>query len=142
MGTSYDTDIVAWANEQAALLRAGRLDAIDTLHIAEEIEDVARSERRELGSELVVLIAHLLSWKFQPARRTRSWRSSIRVQRDAVHFDLTDTPSLKHCLEDEPWLALLWKRARVLAERETGLDLPEHPIWPLGQVLDNDFWPD
>jgi hypothetical protein len=141
MGTSYDTDIVAWANEQAALLRAGRLDAIDMLHIAEEIEDVAKSERRELGSELIVLIAHLLKWKFQPGRRTHSWENSIKVQREAIQYSLRTTPSLRHLLEDEEWLALLWKRAAVFAERETGLDMPDFWIWSLEQVLDDKFWP-
>lgn len=39
MGDSlYDRDFYAWANEQAALLRAGKLDAADIEHIAEEIE--------------------------------------------------------------------------------------------------------
>lgn len=142
MGTSYNLDIVAWANEQAALLRAGRLDAIDALHIAEEIEAVTKSERRELGRDLTVLIAHLLKWKFQPLRRTRGWKNTIRVQRDGIHFDLLDTPSLKHFLEDEAWLALLWKRAWALAVRETGLDLPEGAMWPLDIVLDDNFWPD
>jgi hypothetical protein len=49
MGTSYEKDVVAWANEQAALLRAGKLSAIDVEHIAEEIEDVGKSEQRELA---------------------------------------------------------------------------------------------
>ena len=37
---SYDRDIVAWANEQARLLREGRFEALDIEHIADEIEDV------------------------------------------------------------------------------------------------------
>jgi Domain of unknown function DUF29 len=49
MGTTYEQDVVAWASEQAALLRAGKLSAIDIEHIAEEIEDVGRSEQRELA---------------------------------------------------------------------------------------------
>jgi hypothetical protein len=142
MGTAYETDFVAWATEQAILLRAGQLDAIDALHLAEEMDAVAKSERRGLGSELTVLIAHLLKWKFQVARRTRSWKNTIRVQRDSIHFDLADTPSLGHFLQDEKWLALLWKRACAQAERETGLDFPENWIWSLDQVLDADFWPD
>lgn len=46
MGTSYEVDVVAWASEQAALLRAGKLSDIDIRHIAEEIEDVGKSEQR------------------------------------------------------------------------------------------------
>lgn len=59
--TSYDQDIAAWATEQAALLRAGRFDALDIEHLADEIEDVGKSEQRELANRLTVLIAHLLN---------------------------------------------------------------------------------
>ena len=57
MGIAYEKDIVAWANEQASLIRAGRFDLLDLEHIAEEIEDVGKSEQRELSSRLVVLLA-------------------------------------------------------------------------------------
>lgn len=46
MGTPYEKDVVAWAIEQAALLRAGNLSALDIVNIAEEIEDVGKSEKR------------------------------------------------------------------------------------------------
>lgn len=65
---TYDTDIVAWAQEQARLLRAGRFDALDIEHIAEEIEDVGKSEQRELENRMAVLLAHLLKWQHQPDR--------------------------------------------------------------------------
>ena len=45
MAITYDTDIIAWANEQAALIRARRFDLLDLEHIAEEIEDVGKSEK-------------------------------------------------------------------------------------------------
>ena len=57
--TLYEADIVAWANEQARLLRAGRLDQLDVAHIAEEIEDVGKSEQRELANRIAVLLAHM-----------------------------------------------------------------------------------
>ena len=38
MKTSYEADVVAWANEQASLIRAGRFDQLDLTHIAEEID--------------------------------------------------------------------------------------------------------
>jgi hypothetical protein len=143
MDTSYDTDVVAWANEQAALLRAGKLDAIDVLNIAEEIEDVGKSEKRELRSDFVVLIGHLLKWKFQGERHGKSWRATIRAQRAALHELLRDTPSLKHKMEDEVWLDVTWKRALALAQKETeDLTFPEQWIWSISQVLDDDFWPD
>ena len=67
--SSYDADIIIWAEEQAALLRAGRFSELDISHLAEEIEDVGKSERRELASRLSVLLAHLEM--ALPARPTR-----------------------------------------------------------------------
>lgn len=74
MGTRYAHDVVAWANERAALLRAGDLSAIDVEHIAEEIEDVGKSEQRELASRMSVLLAHLLKWQYQPGRQIQGRR--------------------------------------------------------------------
>ena len=49
---AYDKDINAWAQEQARLLRAGRFEMLDIEHIAGEIEDVGKSEQRELASRM------------------------------------------------------------------------------------------
>ena len=65
----YDQDFYAWANEQAALLRAGKLSAADIEHIAEEIESMGKTEKRELVNRLAVLMLHLLKWQFQPGLR-------------------------------------------------------------------------
>ncbi len=78
---SYERDVVAWANEQARRLRAGEFHRLDIEHIADEIEDVGRSEKRELASRISVLMAHLLKWQYQPGRRGASWTGTIRVQR-------------------------------------------------------------
>jgi hypothetical protein len=61
MATSYQTDVIAWANEQAAFIRMGKFDQLDLKHLAEEIEDVGKSEQRELASRMAVLLAHLLN---------------------------------------------------------------------------------
>ena len=78
MATTYENDIVAWAKEQAYLLRSGKLSALDIEHIAEEIEDVGKSEQRELASRMAVLLAHLLKWQYQPERQSRSWQRTIK----------------------------------------------------------------
>ena len=70
--TLYDRDFYAWANEQAALLRAGRLSEADIENIAEEIESMGRSEKRDLVSRLTVVLLHLLKWQFQPSHRSNS----------------------------------------------------------------------
>ena len=92
---SYDADFYGWASEQAALLRAGRLDAADIEHIAEEIESLGRSEKRELVSRLTVLLVHLVKWRFQPEGRSPSWRADVKIQRRGLERHLDDNPRLK-----------------------------------------------
>jgi hypothetical protein len=143
MQATYDRDVIAWANEQAALLRAGRFSELDIEHIADEVEDVGKSERREIVSRMALLLAHLLKWKCQPERRSRSWASTIKVQRREIKKTLNLMPSLKPVFTDGEWLELMWTDALVLAERETGIsEWPETCIWPIEQIMDADFLPE
>ena len=143
MATRYETDVVAWAAEQAALIRAGRLDLLDLAHIAEEIEDVGKSEQRELANRMAVLLAHLLKWQYQPDRRGNSWTRTIKEQRKRVLMRLGKTPSLRACLEDADWQAEVWSDALTQALGETGLDdLPENCPWLFGEVLQDDWLPE
>jgi hypothetical protein len=105
----YENDIVAWANEQARLLRAGRFDLLDLEHLAEEIEDVGRSEQRELASRMAVLLAHLLKWQNQTERRGNSWQRTIKEQRRGIHYRLDETPSLKAKLNEVKWWEGVWE---------------------------------
>jgi hypothetical protein len=139
----YDTDIGAWAEQQARLLRAGWFAELDIEHIAEEIEDVGKSEQRELASRLSVLLAHLLKWHYQPERRGNSWRRTILAQRRSLSLRLKRTPSLKTILRDPDWLEEIWEDAISAATAETGLDaFPEHCPWEIPQVLDADWMPE
>ncbi|AXG48841.1 DUF29 family protein [Photorhabdus laumondii subsp. laumondii] len=143
MGTRYETDVVAWANEQAALLRSGKLSQIDIENIAEEIEDVGKSEKRELASRLAVLLAHLMKWQFQPGRRGSSWQRTIKEQRKSLSRRTDKTPSLKGCLADKEWLDDAWSDAVAIAANETGLDVfPESCIWDIEQILSQGFYPE
>ena len=72
MPVSYDQDMMAWAAEQARLIREGRFDQLDIEHIADEIEDVGKSEQRELASRMAVLLAHLLKWQVHPCFAARA----------------------------------------------------------------------
>lgn len=138
----YDEDVIAWANQQARLLRAGRFDQLDIEHLAEEIEDVGKSEQRELASRMAVLLAHLLKWQFQPARRGRSWEATIRVQRNSVTRRLERAPSLKHSLSDPDWWHDAWNDAQTKAIDETGLsDFPDRCPWSVTDILDPDWLP-
>jgi Domain of unknown function DUF29 len=142
MATKYDDDVIAWANEQAALLRAGKFTALDIEHIADEVEDVGKSEQRELASRMALLLAHLVKWRFQPERRGTSWETTIRNQRKAVAMRLRKTLSLKADMADSDWWDVAWGDAVYQAEKETGLkDLPSACPWSPDQVMDAGFLP-
>ena len=143
MGTAYETDVVAWANEQAALLRCGKLSAIDIEHIAEEIEDVGKSEQRELASHMTQLLSHLLKWQYQPSYRGASWQKTIKAQRSEIEYSLQETPSLKTRFDNLGWIEVVWLKAVAQAVSETGLDVfPEKCQWTNEQVMRPDFFPD
>ena len=137
----YDRDFVAWTEQQAALLRSNDLSALDREHLAEEIESVGASERRELRRRLARLLQHLLKWKYQPELRSRSWSATIRAQRHELVAILDDSPSLRPTLPDV--LARAYGPARNWALDETGLlALLEACPWGIEQVLAADFLPD
>jgi Domain of unknown function DUF29 len=142
MATKYKDDVIAWANEQAAFLRSGNFSALDIEHIADEVEDVGKSEQRELESRVAILIAHLLKWQFQPARRGASWEVTIKAQRRAVELRIKRTPSLKADLDDPEWWDLVWGDAVQQATKETGIEsLPETCRWTRDQIMDGAFLP-
>ena len=139
---TYDGDIVAWANEQAQLLRAGLFSQLDIQHIAEEIEDVGKSEKRELASRMAVLLAHLLKFQHQPERQSKSWQRTIKEQRNAIAICIKKTPSLKAELTDTDWWSGVWSDTVAKASEGTGLDdFPESCPWPIETILDAAWLP-
>ncbi len=140
---NYEKDFYGWTQEQAGLLRAGRLLDLDIANLIEEIETMGRSEKRELQNRLTVLLVHLLKWAFQAERRGRSWRLTISGQRINFMDVLSDNPGLK------PHLPLLlvnaYRLARINAAKESGLDLRSFPDccpWTWEQIMDDDFYPE
>ena len=141
---TYKSDIVAWANEQAQLLRNKQFNLLDIEHLAEEIADVGKSEQRELANRMAVLLCHLIKWQYQAARQGTSWQLTIKTQRERIKRRLKQTPSLKNCLTDSDWIADAWDDARDLAEKETAIfydKFPESCPWTMDEVLNNDWLP-
>jgi len=139
----YDRDFYAWANEQAGLLRAGRLSEADIEHIAEEIESMGRSEKRELVNQLTVVLLHLLKWQRQPTLRGTSWRLTVEEQRNQIEDHLADNPSLKSAVQEA--IVAAYRNALLGAARETGLDHGLFPVicpWSLEQIMDLAFYPE
>jgi hypothetical protein len=139
----YDQDFYAWATEQAGLLRAGRLSEADIEHIAEEIESMGRSEKRELVSRLTVLLLHLLKWQYQPLHRGNSWRLTLEEQRNQLEDHLADNPSLQSVVQET--IVAAYRNALLGAARETGMDRGTFRVicpWSFEQIMDSTFYPE
>jgi hypothetical protein len=138
----YEDDLFAWTQEQAALLRAHAADGIDWENLAEEIESVGGSDRRELESRLTVILLHLLKWQAQPPLRGSSWRKSLRTQRREIRKLLKQSPSLRR--EVPGMLPEAYADALKDAIDETGLRADIFPSmcpYTPGDVLDEDYLP-
>ncbi|BAW79956.1 hypothetical conserved protein [Candidatus Nitrosoglobus terrae] len=144
--STHDTDYYAWTYETAAKLRQGKFNEVDMNQIAEELEEMGRSERHELENRLAVLLAHLLKWQYQPDRRGNSWRLTIDEQRVRIRRVLKQNPSLKPKLAESASEAYLI--AIPQAARETHLAKNTFPPtfeqtnWMVEQVLDDEFYPE
>jgi hypothetical protein len=137
-----DEDFCAWSLEQAALLRERKIAEADIDLIAEEIESMGKTEKRELTSRLAVLLLHLLKWRYQPRGRGNPWRLSIANARDEIAALIADNPSLKSALDDV--LAQAYRYARRKAAIETHLAeerLPGQCPWSFADATSEDFWP-
>ena len=126
--TLYETDTVAWSEHQAAALRSAALGGsnqrLDWANLAEEIEDLAKSLRRGLRSQIARIVHHQVKLEHSqhsPAIEPRNgWRRTIRLARLDIARILEDSPSLK-------------REIPRLLEKETAgavqlaiLDLEEH----------------
>lgn len=139
----YDTDFYEWCLETAALIRARRLDEVDLEHVAEEIEDMGKRDKREVRSRLVVLMMHLLKWQVQAHQRRRSWGTTIREQRRRLRLVLNDSPSLVHITARE--LPSIYPEAVGDAMEETGLpqaSFPKTCPYTAEEILRDDFFPE
>jgi hypothetical protein len=139
----YDHDFFAWTQHTAALLRAGRFGELDVEHLAEEVEDMGKRDRRAVESRLEVLLAHLLKWQYQARRRSGSWRASIRAQRSRLELVLRDSPSLR--AQIPAILSRRYAKAVGVAADETGLPrerFPEECPYTAEQLLDEAFLPE
>jgi hypothetical protein len=121
----YEEDYLAWIEQQAALLRAGRTDDLDLSNLIEELEDMGRAEWRELEIRLETLLAHILKRDYQPEKRSRSWDSTIDDQRRRLERLFKRSPSLRRNLADA--LAEMYPYAVRKAVRETRMSPASFP---------------
>lgn len=138
----YETDFFAWTERQAALLRQEEFAEVDLNNLIEEIESLGRSEKREILHRLEVLILHLLKWQWQPEHQSRSWRSTIIIQRRDLKRVLRDNPTLHARLAE--FIIDAYPTAADAAFAEMQLlhwSFPVHCPYRGEQILDDEFWP-
>lgn len=146
----YEKDYAEWARKNAELLRDERFSELDIDHLLEELSDMGRSEKNELESRLLILIAHLLKYQYQYRQLSErwrefqgvSWRTSIIEQRKRLHRRLKKSPGLKAYLPTA--IMDVYPDAVELASEETALStgaFPESCPYSIPQLLDSDFLP-
>jgi hypothetical protein len=139
----YEQDFYAWTKEQAGALRTHRPNAVDWQHIAEALESMGGSERREMESRLRLIVVHLLMWQAQPAFRSKSWERTLRTQRRDLERHLDRNPSLRPLVPSV--LIEQYEDAVSEAISETGLAegsfLARCP-YSVEQVTDQTFLPE
>lgn len=143
MTTLYETDFYAWTQRQAELLQQEEFTAVDWHNLIEEIESLGRREKHEVENRLIVLIMHLLKWAYQSELQSRSWRSTITVQRVDLRRLLRDNPSLRAHLAE--FVVDVYPDAVVKASAETGLRKTTFPStcpYTVAQIMDDEFWPE
>lgn len=141
--TLYNQDFLVWTQQQAECLKKGRWAELDVEHLVEELETLGRSEQKELGSYLQVLLMHLLKCQYQPERKTKSWVNTISNCRNKIQDCLEDTPSLQRFLEDWEWIQKYYRRARRDAANEIQIPIKIFSIeclFSIEQIIDPEFF--
>jgi hypothetical protein len=148
-GPSYDEDFYAWTQYQAEVLRSMPCDdnRFDREHVAEEIEDLGKSERNAVRSEVRRILVHFLKLAHSPAQDPRpDWRESIANARAELEDRLT--PTLRRDVQQE--LSRLYARATNIArqglekygEADAARKFRVSCPYTLDQVLDRTWYPD
>ncbi|HAC63838.1 MAG TPA: DUF29 domain-containing protein [Cyanothece sp. UBA12306] len=138
----YTQDYHLWLEETVQLLQNGKLSELDISSLIEEILDMTRRDKDALESNLIILLMHLLKWKYQPEKQSGSWRGSIREHRRRIGKAFRNSPSLKRYFAevfDESY-----DEARKQAADETELSLdtfPENCPFEVEQILDPEYLP-
>ena len=138
----HDQDFYAWTQQQAGLIRAGKVAELDLEYLLEEVESMGASERSQLQSRLKVLLGHLLKWQYHPAYRSRSWTATIKEQRLSVMELIDDNPSLRPLLDER--IRKAYQQGVLLAVKETDIDerkFPQSCPYTKEQILDLGFYP-
>jgi len=148
----YDQDFQEWIQKTIEHLQKSEFEQLDREHLIEELQDLGRSEKRSLESNLMILLAHLLKLKVQknvPEMMQQSWLDSVDEHRKRIQKSVRETPSLKAFLPSA--IESAYPDAYQLAIKEGkrakfGVSIPKEIDYPLTcpfsvtEILDEDFY--
>jgi len=139
----YEQDLYLWLEQAMDLLRERNLAELDIDNLIEEIADMGSSQKQAIESNLEIVLMHLLKYKYQPDKRSNSWRYTLLEHRRRIQKAFKTSPSLKrHFLAE---FAEAYETARELASAETGLDISLFPLespFTTEQTLDKEYLPE
>lgn len=141
--TLYDKDYYLWLEKTVQLLKNGQLSALDIDNLIEEIQDMGISQKKSVKSNLIVLLWHLLKYKYQPNKRSNSWLLTVDEHRDRLEEDFSHSPSLKQYFNEIFQEA--YRKARKKAAIETDLSIETFPVdcpFTKEEILNTDYLPD
>jgi ParB-like chromosome segregation protein Spo0J len=117
----YDQDYYLWIRKTIELLNKKKFGELDLTNLVEEIQDMGKSEKKSITSNLRILLMHLLKYKYQSDKQTNSWLFTIVEHRKRLQEAFKVSPSLRRYYE-EVFLDC-YQDARELASAETGLSM-------------------
>lgn len=139
---SYDQDVIIWAKQQSKLLRTKCIDLLDRERIADEIDDIGKTLKREFSQRMVLLLAELVKCALQSNRNSPAKQIIIRNHRRALTRYLHTTPSLKCEFDDPNWWDSVWDDAIICVAENTGCaDFPDACPWNLKELLNHNWLP-
>jgi hypothetical protein len=150
--TLYDQDFHQWIEKTINQLEQRDFNNLDINHLIEELQDLGKSDKNALESNLVILLAHLLKLKIQadiPDTMKASWYRSVIEHRERLLMQLENIPSLKSYLPTI--LNTSYSKDRKIAIKESklptfGIAIPDEKDYPLAcpfsleQILNEDYY--
>ncbi len=139
-----NNDFYIWLHEQANLLRSKEFTQLDIEEIAQQLDDVAASEKRDLRTQFRELLFHLLKLQFVTDMDERiKCRTNIQDARENVQDILDASPSILQG-EEDPIISQSYNYARntvaFIIDRPVQ-ELPDRCPWALKDLLNHTFFP-
>ena len=140
----YERDILAWSEHQADLLRrlgrGERVNDVDWVHVAEEIEDVGLSELHSVESFLDLMLVHLLKLHAWPDGEFRAhWPGEILAFQKNPRRRFS--PSMRQRIDLARIYSRALQRLPKQIDNQLPLPVPDTCPWTLDELLSESVRP-